>query len=444
MKYRLKFKKLVLNICFVLGCSFFVFFLIVLSYSYKYKITPVVVTKIFLREATLEILEIFYEYYNPWDTKRKVAVLCPHDNQNDSQFFIRSKYDLETIIKIKKLPWTIVKFNNYYPYRSKYNFFYAPYDPFRIKKAFATLSGLSEIAQIQNDFERAIALRNFVKSLWHHGTSGADFFDPKDFDALKIIELAHQGKKFWCQVYALVYTELANYVGLVSRLVMLSSEGYKFDHGVVETWSNLFNKWVLMDPDFNIHYELNGIPLNAVELHNIWSEKKWNLVKVIKGFPRPVGYDVETRSKYKLINLYAYVRIDLRNDYYWNRFPKGHPSVSDENTLLWYDPIFPPILSFEMKTNKYSDFYWSLNYVRINIDPFQISNNLVPMLLDTCTPWFSYYWVVIDNKKQIKLNSNRYSWYLHNGINRFKVCPVNKFGYKGICSEIAIKVNKFR
>jgi len=421
---------------------FFVFLMVsvCLYFSTQYRISPFLVGKLITREMILECLERFYHIYDPWSSRRKVAILKPNsDSSIEAQYFIVSVQDFLSEIEKRSLPFKTISFENYSPRNSSYEFYYAPYDPKRMNIVYQTLEGLVNIKKIANDLERAIALRNFVKSLWKHGVSGMKNFDAQNFDALKIVEFARQGERFWCQVYALVYTELANYVGLTSRLVMLSRNGYHYDHGVVEVWSNFLGKWVLMDPDFNIHYEVNGVPLNAVELHNFWVKRQWDTVEVQKGLPRPVGYEVETRSKYKLLDLYNYVRIDLRNDYFWNRFPKGHPAVSDENTLLWFDEFVPPILSFEKKTSKYSNFYWSLNYVQFLIDPYNLSKNSMRVCFDTLTPWFSSFYILIDGKP-ISWKHSCYNWTLHRGMNSLRVCPENKFGNLGICSELEIQV----
>jgi len=137
----------------------------------------------------------------------------------------------------------------------------------------------------------------------------------------------------------------------------------------------------------------------------------------------------------------------LRNDYYWNIFPRGHPAASDENTLLWFDDYLYPILSFENKTNRYNDFYWSLDYVYVWLLPIKLELNtsqtkvVFKVLLSTETPWF-YCYKVIMNGEIFELKEDSFEWVVKKGDNFLKICPENKYGLCGICSEVHIFLKK--
>ncbi len=411
----------------------FGFCLVVLSLSLYFSLTPIKVIHILAREVTLEGIEFIIEhFYDPWSQKRKVAYTGPTIQLRPGA--IDNPKALRSFLQEKGLMVENVYFYNYFPQNSLYQFVYAPFDQMRRKLALQEY-GLGEIWQKykNNDFQMSLALMSYVKSLWKHNADKG--FDPRHFDAFKMIELGRQGKGFWCQVYAMTYVELASYLGLPARVVALSQDGYFLGHAVVEVWSNIWNKWFVVDPDFNIYYVRNSVPLNAIELHSIWKNHKEKEVSMIKLSPRPKGYDVEMRSKHNLLEYYQYVRIDLRNDYHWNIFPRGHPAISDENTLLWYDEFLKPILSFEKKTSKLQDFYWPLNYVYIQLFPLGESDLRFKVFFSTQTPWFSHFEIKV-NGDSFTSRANFWEWSLVRGQNYLRICPVNKAGVVGICSEI--------
>ena len=42
-------------------------------------------------------------------------------------------------------------------------------------------------------------------------------------------------------------------------------------HAVVEVWSEAYQKWVVLDPDYDLYYTVDGVPQNALELHDYFS-----------------------------------------------------------------------------------------------------------------------------------------------------------------------------
>ena len=66
---------------------------------------------------------------------------------------------------------------------------------------------------------------------------------------------------------------------------MDANEG-NIGHSVVEVWSHQFHKWVLLDPDLNVHYQRGGVPLSALEIHRAWVTRRWDEVRLEQG-PTP-------------------------------------------------------------------------------------------------------------------------------------------------------------
>ena len=326
------------------------------------------------------------------------------------------------------------KYDNQKIVYEKYGFGYEPYLQERKDQLNRYYQADSSLVSA-NDFNETVKIRNFVKSLWKHG--GDLGFNPDGFDAVEVINKAKAGKKYWCHVYALTFVQFASSAGITARLVGLSDDGYERDHAVAEVWSNYYRKWVLMDIDYNIHYVRTGeeVPLNTVELHNAYVNGETDDIRVIKGSPRPVGYEVED-SESRLLQYYTYINVDLRNDWYVNDYMKGHPQASDFATLSWKDDGVPGLLNLFKKVSDHDSFYWTLNQTEIYFK--RGDGNILELYLETVTPNMSSWSATIDDSRDIQLNNHRYSWELHEGHNSFSVRSVNQYGVKGIISTIAL------
>jgi hypothetical protein len=75
---------------------------------------------------------------------------------------------------------------------------------------------------------------------------------------VEILDLArkHNNRGF-CAQYAIVFLQACQSLGIHARYVELPG------HFVVNVWSDDYNKWVLMDPTNDLHYERNGVPLGS-------------------------------------------------------------------------------------------------------------------------------------------------------------------------------------
>jgi hypothetical protein len=95
-------------------------------------------------------------------------------------------------------------------------------------------------------------------------------------NALEILRRAAEGERFYCTFYAITYVECAHALGWQARKIGVDRKhpgGYlqgSSHHGVAEVWSNQFCKWVLIDCQSNLHFEKNGVPLNALEVRAEW------------------------------------------------------------------------------------------------------------------------------------------------------------------------------
>ncbi len=207
------------------------------------------------------------------------------------------------------------------------------------------------IEGISNEWEQLIALRKWIKSQWEHGEPQF-----RTWDALILLNLAGKGSRFWCSQYSIVYVQCCAVLGLPARHLELYTENLD-SHAVTEVWSNDYNKWIVMDVDYNCYYIKDGIPLSALEIHNAWLDGETDLIKIERGgtATMPDPHDAHKN----LMAYYNHLGYILRNDFLTlevegaiptHKIPGRHPQWVDERT--------PPLSFYSQITNRISDIYY--------------------------------------------------------------------------------------
>lgn len=174
------------------------------------------------------------------------------------------------------------------------------------------------------DFSDAVSMAEFLRDLFPHGTSHKDYLNA---NVLEMMDAAEHGERFLCGNMSKMLAELVQAGGTQARTICLEDSSNN-GHVVLEVWSRRFNKWAIIDPDYNVHYaNATGTPLSALELYQI--SQDWNGIEDIR---RVAGNSPNTlhNSNTKLIELF------YRNGfaiYFYNRwvdanFPRRHPARS--------------------------------------------------------------------------------------------------------------------
>lgn len=131
---------------------------------------------------------------------------------------------------------------------------------------------------VENEFEKVKIILDWAHQQWEHNGSN----NPSKPDALTILKEAQSGKKFRCVEYGIVTSSALNSIGITARVLGLKTRDvekvrYGAGHVVSEVYSTSFNKWIFMDPQFNVIPVLNGEPLNAVEFQKAIVNDRNNL-----------------------------------------------------------------------------------------------------------------------------------------------------------------------
>ena len=127
----------------------------------------------------------------------------------------------------------------------------------------------SIIKDAKSDFEKVVKIQSWVQSRWKHdGDNPAE-----EASALYILKEAEKGRRFRCVEYSVVAGQCLHALGFKIRGLGLMTKDiddvkYGGGHVVNEVFLEDVNKWVFIDPQFDVMTTLNGVPMNAVELQN--------------------------------------------------------------------------------------------------------------------------------------------------------------------------------
>jgi len=402
------------------------------------------------REALLSMVRISTVIYDP-ATTRKAAISPKSGNPAFGEGYVRIEDLLNTPTGIQSIQ--LVGLSNEKIIQSGHGFSYQPYDEKRLAALRKEYKLDEVVASARDEFEAMVLLRNWTRSQFRR----VDYqFLMRNFDVLQILKgnirntagAPHNPATQFrpCHFFPLFYSQVLLSMGYQPRLVRIShaeERGYN-GHGMTEVWSNQFRKWITMDPDLNIYYEKDGIPLNLVEVHNERYSKEPLAVKIVPGVHTSADFDLSKIPDIKeMIRYHSYVQIvDMRNDWMTNHYFRGHPKRSDRASLFWVDDKMPPVFNFSTKTSNVNDFYWTLNQTEIWVRKEGNMGSQASLAFKTFTPNFKHFEIIIDDAKKVISTEPLYVWDLNPGRNTLSVRSVNQSGVPGIQSWVVFEVRR--
>ena len=309
------------------------------------------------------------------------------------------------------------------------------------------------IAPGKTELEQLVLLRNWVRHQWQNGWVHNELSYVPPWDALLILDMAPREKALgMCTHYSTVFVQCALALGWTARHLILEH------HCAAEVWSDQLGKWLVMDagnsqnPELNSHFERDGIPLNALEIRNLWKQNAVDKIQVVYSPPHaPVAGDkMPPASEQVQFSNYSRLAIPFRNNHLDTPFPgeleHGEAQFFHDGYLWWQDGAVPTTYpEYSHLTYRPQDMYWNLNQVALDLiaRPAAEQNALkLQVGLATHTPNFSHYLTRTDEGAWQRQDSPTVEWPLHPGSNRLEVKVVNKFGREGKPSYAVIEVNQ--
>lgn len=204
---------------------------------------------------------------------------------------------------------------------------YEHFDTPRVQQ-FAAREGLDAIvAGAATEFEAVLKLKEWVASQFPFGEP--DPYPP--WDAAIILDAIRAGiTEGFCAQYSQVMLQSLAALGMPARYIEVGKVDNPYAHFPLEVWFNTLNKWVVIDPSLNVHYERDGVPLSALEIHDALVSGAADAVAVVEGAHRD-GRPALDLWPLRTKSLYYYVRYHLKAD---------HVSAPDEPPFdRWGDMI---------------------------------------------------------------------------------------------------------
>jgi hypothetical protein len=204
------------------------------------------------------------------------------------------------------------------------------------------------IGRIRDPWRQLLALRSWVARLWEYCSWGQSY---APWDPQTILSWARRGGGHgrlgpitMCVHYAVVFASMATALGHRTRLVAITPDvNLPWGHFVAEVCDRRLGRWVVHDPNFDMHYE-DPTPLSAVDVADraMRGTDCTGMVRRGKGFPvssqvlKPY-YDnwFAPGRSYRLTGVWT------RNDFisHPQAAPPNHGStVFCETDFIWYAP----------------------------------------------------------------------------------------------------------
>ena len=303
------------------------------------------------------------------------------------------------------------------------------------------------VAAGKTQLEQQVLLRNWGRHQWANGWAHNNLSFVPPWDALLILDMAPREEALgMCTHYSTVFVQTALALGFNARHLILAG------HCAAEIWNDDLGKWIVMDagnsadPTKNCHFELDGVPLNALEIHKLVQQNQVDKIRVVYSPGRPSINGGALAAIPDQIQFTNYVRFStpFRNNHLDTPFPgeleQGEAHYFHDGYLWWQDgPVPTGYPEYESLTYRPQDFYWNLNQVALDLRTSEAADK-IEVGLATQTPNFSHYLVRVDGGEWQKQNGPTVTWPLHAGSNRVEVKIVNVFGREGKASSATVEM----
>ena len=193
------------------------------------------------------------------------------------------------------------------------------------------------IASGETELEQLALLREWVHSQWLGWQSNKYPYCPP-WDPLGILETT---KGDWgygmCTHYGATFAGCASALGWVARVLIVDH------HCLAEVWCEELQKWILQDAgpcrEYDASYEIGGVPINALELHEALNEGRTDQIMANK-LP---DKKVERMDRY--VETFCRFGIPLRSNHLTQAEPAelrhGNGQYHYDGYLWWSDAIDP-------------------------------------------------------------------------------------------------------
>ena len=295
-----------------------------------------------------------------------------------------------------------------------------------------------------SEFDKFRKLKDWVNKQWVAGNPTP--YPP--WNANIVLDWIRQDKTSgFCAQYAQVLLQSLLSLGYQARYIEIGSRDNPYAHFVIEVWSNEFNKWIVLDPDYNIHFEYKGVPMSAREVQYFVAQDRYNEFKVISGNNK-LASDIG-RWPYQTKELYYYLRYFQRANHLTDTAANPFDRVSDAvesrspDVTPWEDSEVESQYPKEKLTTKqiYDDqqFNFSMNQTQVEI--VVKSAHSVDLSLVNNMKQFSHYAIrALDESRAVlrewSYRGEFFEWRPTADEVLLTIVAVNGLGVEGFTAEV--------
>ena len=290
--------------------------------------------------------------------------------------------------------------------------------------------GLDRVAQgARDDLDLFLRLGSWTRAQWPVG-------DPEPYppcngvDILAAIRSGRTGG--FCGQYCYLLADALKSMGYFSvRYLELENPGGD-SHFALEAWSNQHDRWVVLDPTYNVHYmDSSGRPLNAMDLHEAYLSRRIRDVLPVEGVPPPRdGKRIESLPE-RGIDFYANLAFSTRSDLAHLQAPL---TMTDRERMFvrYDDPRGGNFkhMKFALATRRIADLYPAVAQVDAQIEKIDGETVLVDFSTRGSLPHFLAYQVRLDRGAWRRCGP-RVEWAVPAGVHLLEVSAVNAAGVVG-------------
>jgi len=309
------------------------------------------------------------------------------------------------------------------------------------------------VAGARDDWEALLRLRHWAFTNVRNGSPPS--YGPEDLTT--IADASQAGAAFWCTHFAYTFVAAAAAMGWQARHLGIDCDhdehGRSTHHGVADVWVSRWRKWVVFDVNYDAHYELDGVPLDAAELGRRWRTHRGAGVRAFIGPQRrevAVANGEYTPGQPEACG-YFWHYIDLDNDVFHRRFHANAvllPIDDAKRGRTWYQgapPATRPHWYYASGqftvTERLADAYPDLHCVELQpLPPGKMPYYCPVRLWTSAAPNFSHHAIRIDGGEPLRFDGSEYPWRIATGANAIDVRVVDTCGREGPPAVIEIDV----
>jgi hypothetical protein len=356
----------------------------------------------------------------------------------------------------------VAEVDNPTPAVSRMPFCWSDYDN-RHAAAFRERFALAEAIEGAADhWDAILRLRHWVfVNMINHTNAALPGLEPfSTLDPAALVTASHAGGTFWCSHFSMVMVAAATSMGFVARKLSVDCEHTPQEkgchHGVVDAWVGRFRKWVHLDPNYDHHYELDGVPLSAEEIGRRWQTHRGEGIQAVVGPQRrPVARARVGKRGLPDACAYFWHLIECRNDVF-RRDGRGSKAMAvmlvDEARKGQRWTQGTPPNTFEKRgygdgtlqiTEDLADAYPDVDAAWMNLlGPHKMPYYCRAQLSTPCAPFFSHYEVRVDEGPAQRVMGVEYPWRLHPGTCRIEARTVDVAGHRGPPYRIGLEIEE--